>query len=633
MKNIYTLTISLLLFTSTVFAQSKNNTDLKLDEKRTKTTLLKNNNLENPSLDATKSIESELWSDNFADPNTWLIEHDAAITDLEWEIDTGLSNGGSFQTANIESTTADNGFAMIDSDEYANANGVEDCWFTNVTPIDLSDNDHVVLEFESWYRRFNNEECFLVISTNNTDWPDLDVNYDAASNPNVFLIWPGMATNESAPLNPTVKRFNISEIAGGQSTVWVRFNWTGTYGYSWFIDDVKILEQSANDMVMESVFFANNELENQYSRIPLSQVNDMVILGATSYNFGYESQTDVKTEMSLQDADENELLYVSSDLTPEVIPNDTIVFEDVESLPLLNIGLYSATFTVTSSEEQEGENFLNNTIVRNFEITNGVYSLDGIGVHSNANTNSLGTNSFTDGEDGLFIMTLYQLFQEENEVIGMEVLLHSSTVPGGFIVAHMMGEEDVLANNIDDPIISSEDILITQDHIDSGRVFLYFDEPEVLAASSYYAAVELFSLDGEFDIRIRDDVTVPQPLWSSAISLLSQTYTNGNAAAIRLLLSGIDAVSEIDIVTILGQNAPNPARDFTTFSFELLSSQNVTIRVTDNTGRAIYDNNLGNLNPGNHSYTIDLRGLQSGMYYYSIITDKSRISRAMQVIK
>ena len=38
----------------------------------------------------------------------------------------------------------------------------------------------------------------------------------------------------------TTRKVNISESAGGQSQVWVRFNWTGTWGYSWFIDRVCI---------------------------------------------------------------------------------------------------------------------------------------------------------------------------------------------------------------------------------------------------------------------------------------------------------------------------------------------------------------------------------------------------------
>ena len=65
---------------------------------------------------SSKSVS--FWSDDFSDASNWLIEHDATACDLDWEIGTGLSNGGSYTTANIESTTASNGFAMIDSDEY-----------------------------------------------------------------------------------------------------------------------------------------------------------------------------------------------------------------------------------------------------------------------------------------------------------------------------------------------------------------------------------------------------------------------------------------------------------------------------------------------------------------------------------
>ena len=31
-------------------------------------------------------------------------------------------------------------------------------------------------------------------------------------------------------------------IAANESQVWVRFHWTGTWGYAWFVDDVSIVE-------------------------------------------------------------------------------------------------------------------------------------------------------------------------------------------------------------------------------------------------------------------------------------------------------------------------------------------------------------------------------------------------------
>ena len=87
-----------------------------------------------------------------------------------------MSAGGSYPISTIESTTAGNGFAMIDSDEYGGEEGgteIEDSWFTTAQPINLSDFPNVVLQFETWYRSWTYEKCWVVTSTDGVTWPEL----------------------------------------------------------------------------------------------------------------------------------------------------------------------------------------------------------------------------------------------------------------------------------------------------------------------------------------------------------------------------------------------------------------------------------------------------------------------------
>ena len=207
MKKLQLLTGALLV-ASSVFAQKAETS--KKDFLQTKKTV--------KTLSEAKSVS--IWSDDFSDASTWLIEHDASACDLDWEIGVGLAPSGAAAIAAIVSTTADNGFAMIDSDLYGGEEGgseVEDSWFTTVNPIDLSANSNVVLEFETWYKSWNSERCFIVTSTNNTDWPQLTPDYDASTNPNVYEAFPGVSgvQSEELPSNPTLSRLNISPSAGG----------------------------------------------------------------------------------------------------------------------------------------------------------------------------------------------------------------------------------------------------------------------------------------------------------------------------------------------------------------------------------------------------------------------------------
>ena len=161
MKKLQLLTGALLV-ASSVFAQKAENT--KKDFVQTKKTV--------KTIPAAKSVA--IWSDDFSDASTWVIDHDASACDLDWQIGTGLVATGGAAIATIASTTYDNGCAMVDSDVYggdAGGSEVEDSWFTTANSINLSANSNVVLQFESWYRSWSPERCFIVTSTNNMDWP------------------------------------------------------------------------------------------------------------------------------------------------------------------------------------------------------------------------------------------------------------------------------------------------------------------------------------------------------------------------------------------------------------------------------------------------------------------------------
>lgn len=632
MKKIYTSALAFAMITTGVFAQSSNAPTELLPEKKSAIT---STNIADVKVKKNyeKDLQVELWGDDFAYDTTWTIDHDADVCSLDWEIGVGLTNSGAYPTPAIQSTTADNGYAMLDSDYYGGVTGGdESSWITNATAIDLTDNAYIVLQFESNFRYFPPSACFVVISTNNTDWPTLNSDFDPSTNDNVFQVFEDISTNNST-LNPETSRLNISSIAGNETTVWVRFHWTGSWGYSWYVDDVKILELPDNDMKLDYGVISHNGTSDEYARVPVSQMNTSTYFAALSSNIGGAQQTDVVIDILVEDSDGGEILNVSSDAEATVDQDSTFVYETDEDLTL-TADLYTTTFTVTSAEEVDGDEFANNVEMRNFEITENVYSLDGIGVHEVSLLSSMGTNSFTGGADGFMMMTYYDLNQTVNEVHGVEFLITTTTVPGGSVYVHLLDTADVFADIVDDPLESSDEVTITQEHVDAGFVRIYFDTPYSADADGYFASVEMYSNDNANDIRILDDVTVPQPSGSSLIYIPNdQVWGNGNASAIRILTSGPNAIDEIEKIAVLAQNVPNPAVDYTTITFELLNSQNVTVRLTDMIGKVVIEDNLGNLSPGNHNHTLELSGLKAGTYHYSIVTDSGVLSKSMQIIK
>ena len=101
---------------------------------------------------------------------------------------------GAFSIGAITSTTAANGFMLFDSD--LNCEGPQDVWLISPS-FDATAFDDVVVSFEHYYRRFN-DQIFLEVSVDGgTNWteyelyPDL-VNNDFAGSENP-VVYPALA--------------------------------------------------------------------------------------------------------------------------------------------------------------------------------------------------------------------------------------------------------------------------------------------------------------------------------------------------------------------------------------------------------------------------------------------------------
>jgi len=173
----------------------------------------------------------------------------------------GGSGDGSAASA-MNSTTSANGLIIVDSDLFGananyDANWVENCWFSTVTPVNCIDHPYVSISLETRYRCWDNggsddsEKCLIEISRDGINWPDIN-SWDEASGTVDYgggadliasrkEVFPGYGTSNESD-NPSLLGFDITEAAGGQETVYIRFRWSGTWGYSWEIDDIKLCD-------------------------------------------------------------------------------------------------------------------------------------------------------------------------------------------------------------------------------------------------------------------------------------------------------------------------------------------------------------------------------------------------------
>jgi len=612
-----------------------------------------------------------MWESDFSNAADWVIAHDSQDCSLDWEITespNSLDCGGFYQINTIDSE--DGYYAMLDSDEYGGEEGgteMEDSWLTMANPVDCSESQNVIVEIDTWYQSFTTEKCFIVVSTDGTFPTDLTAETEHDPSLGIYEIFPDISGEGQANTgNPHTRSINISPSAGGQAEVWVRFNWTGTWGYAWFLDRVCIAEQPADDIVLNYGAISHNNTYEEYGRVPLSEVgNDMTFAGEV-FNFGFMEQANVSLSMdvvnstgesvlsntfgeeSMYGFDNEGYLDLSTTISGPVAADQSVYFDQELDASSIGIDTYTATFAASSDNDLEGgEYFGDNTKTREFEITENLYSADGIDVHNNdaLDVGRIGTGSLTDGSasDGTMLMAYYDISEATNVAgvtIMLDTYLYSEYTAGNgnpYCEEYGCSEADaeiivairdttqlsMIANDTDgnydptaDLIAQSDFYLVTQDDVDNGFATIPFPEPQYLSADAYYISVEMYSNGEENNIYILDDETVPQPYYLAHWFLPGDGIYNGdgNAWAIRLITG--DSVGMEEENSISGLNIyPNPSNGI--LNIELDENGEFSVEVTDIVGKIVSNNNI------NSNTTLNLSELDKGVYFVTVSNNET----------
>ncbi|MDX2362162.1 MAG: T9SS type A sorting domain-containing protein [Crocinitomicaceae bacterium] len=564
-----------------------------------------------------------LWENTFDDANDWVLDHDASACSLDWEIGMGLACQGSYPIDNnnaFASTTAADGYAILDSDFYGGSAGgseVENSWMTTAAPITLGGFTNVVVQWESMYRSFNSEMPYIVIGygdgAGNVVWPVLDPLTDVSAMPNVYQAMPNVV-QQALTGNPEIFQLNISAAvaaAPDPTDLYLRFHWTGTWGYAWFVDDVQIIEQPADDIQLLSAWISGSGNEGiEYGRTPSDQIDADYLVGGQVFNFGINDQTAIAVDAVFTGPS-----GFTSNSTYALLEADSTVFLEQTEAAVSAVGAYAGTYVATSQGEMAGANFGNNTYMRNFEITDDLYSTDLIGGHPAGyeDLTSTGTTSFTDAEDGLVCANMYHIKQTE-EVHSLIVMLATGTVEGAEVYGSIKDTVSFFADDMTS-LYNTTALVVSAADIANGYIRLDFPGGATLAPGAYFAAIEMYSQGNTFDIRILDDRTVAQPWYASMIYIPGDAaYSNGDAFAIRMEANhvGTDELS-LDGVSVY----PNPSEGIVNVTNANGASN--TITVTDMAGRVIMTT------VATATTTLDLSANGTGMYVVTVSNDNGSI--------
>jgi len=553
--------------------------------------------VQKPTVKPATQQKVTVWSNDFSTASQWTTANNTNDSQ-DWVISTSTSTTLGYSTGAWvdpnNTVTNENGYALFDSDLVGTSTGTQDAVLTYTGSINCSMYPNVVLEFNQRVRMWQTTETIFELSNNNgTTWVQFPVNLDKAT----------------STLYQENSQVNVTSVAGGQANVKFRLRYIGAWDYAWLVDDVKIVEQPAYDLRSLSPFVAGtNNIGIEYGKTPIAHLDASYDIGGSAFNFGSATNTNTVANVNFGAG----LTYNYS--IGSILTNDTIAYGATET-PNLPVGVYSGVYTISSTEEVTGSAlFANNIGKRNFEVTNNVYALDGIGVNPTAmqTTTTLGSNSFTT-PTGTIFANMYHLRggNTNNVVVSLEIGISSATTAGTSIQVSMIDTATFFADgyqsltDLNGNVAESDYYIVTAADVSAGKITVFFPQPIALADDAYYAAV-LTEVDASNTniIRILNDETVLQPTYASMIHLIGDaTYSNGNAFAIRMNMGvlGLDETANANLSVY-----PNPSSDVVTIESNMTEG---SIQIMDLTGKVIANQTVNDV-----ATSFNTAALSNGMY-------------------
>ena len=557
----------------------------------------------------------------------------------------GGSGDGS-AASSMNSTTSSNGTIMVDSDLFGadanyDANWVENCWFQTVAPIDCSDHPYVSISLETRYRCWDNggsddsEKCLIEVSRDGVNWPAID-NWDEASGYVIYgndtvasrkEVFPGYETSDTSD-NPSLLEFDITDAAGGQAEVYVRFRWSGTWGYSWEIDDIQVYDTPANDTRIDN-YLSYTDYERsgyyEYGAWPLSQIPADLAAAAKVYNVGFEDQTNVTLDVTAAGT-----TAYSTPITLSYATADTL------SAAYMPTALGPVTVDYVLTADAADENPGNNMASQSFEVTDLSWGRDE-GTPINAAPG--------DGTDDYIAVSLFDIV-DDVVIHAIDVAVMDGSETGTSIITHLFDgfDDNFLAEQYGGILQSTDEFDIIAGNTNAvGEPVttwytLVFDEPYLASAGDWLGAgFEHYGGSnvqyGESKYTQDNTAFIYGPFGSG--SAYDWYYTN-EVPMVRLNLNpnAVNTISEETVNTTgfeMFPSFPNPTNGVTRVQFRLDRPADVNFDVIDITGKIVYTLDMGTQAPGYNSISVDASEFAAGVYTYTLSVDGERSTDRLMV--
>ena len=520
--------------------------------------------------------------------------------------------------------------------------------------FDCSTRSSVIVEFETGFMNYSSGwDMLLEISNDDgVHWAAFDCGFGQGHKGR---------PDDIAPGDFTLFQANISEVAAGMANVQIRLTWRGTELYFWLVDDFKLKEAWDNDLQLKHWAVGwddgdENSLESTSYMMPKSQLGGSFYNFQSSvYNFGELSQNDTYLEVDI--SKNNQSVFNATNTTTDSwldpLYLDTVNVEG--SYTPEDYGHYKIKMDWGQAEEEQTP--FDDMKEFTFHVTDSVYSRAD---ESSDMAWAAGFEWYQDG-DG-------EEFWNFDHFAGSFFPIVADCEVDGISVFIQGGLAD---DSIDFRYSLFWEIPEEEDPDGEGAIEWLITEQVILDSSMFGTWVYLpFEKDGESEFLFAGDlvyagITYNNYHWSrfdrrnnniaigsdNSMPTADQRAVGrrgfdagfetggwiGRNLMVKLMINDhgnvIDGVDLATATSSLDQNYPNPFNHSTEISYELGHSQEVSIEITDMTGRKVLMIEEGNKPAGQHTYTLNAQDFEAGVYFYTLTAGQFTETKRMIISK
>lgn len=553
---------------------------------------------------STRDLGTVFWEDDFSSDVNWVSDRNGKAAPYGWNIGTTVNTWWANFSGGINSTS-DGGFAEVfNGDYYEDGQEINVVYTLTSSPIDiqtLAGTDQITLSFQQFGALFNDGQE-VQISTDGVNYTTVYTN----NNRTVFV-----GNNPTAVYaNPETILANLSSYITGATSITIRFRWTSRFPsdadiiawttFGWFIDDVKLTTNPDWDLDITDNYWGSLGL--YYDQIPLTQVAP-IDFSANVLNGGTQDLTNVVYTVDVNSGD-----WIGTSASTTIVAGDTdSLFTTTQFTPSA-LGNYIGTRTITQTEVDDvpANNNLSNI---EFDVTNFIYARD--------NNVPDGTATYTTEFE---VGNLFDIYAEQ-DLYGIDIRLTTGSTVGNAYYARLYG---INADGDFEYLIETPYFEVVPSDLNVIRR-LAFPVPYTLSANTTYLVVVGAPAGGVTVSEAGYSADQTSFLYYPGSASGGPWFFTNNTPMVRMDFDPSVSLTENELLNGVSV-FPNPSSNEAKVEFNLANASDVTINVTDITGKTVETIKLGNVNAGVTSANLNVANYATGIYNVVITTNETSVT-------